>query len=444
MSRYKAYPEYKDSGVEWLRSIPPHWTSRQLKYLCSYNDEVLSEVIGGDYEIEYVDIGSVSASDGISRTETMLFSDAPSRARRIVRDGDVIISTVRTYLEAIASIKEPPANLIASTGFAVIRPNKSLDKGYAAYCLRASGFIKEVVARSVGISYPAINASDLVNIKTPEPPRAEQEKIAAFLDHETAKIDALIEKQQRLIELLKEKRQAVISHAVTKGLNPNAPMKDSGVEWLGEVPTHWHVTKLGWICEFISYGFTNPMPTTDEGPYMLTAADIEFGRVNYEEARMTSEDAYRNTLSAKSRPIDGDLLLTKDGTLGRVTVFDGIHAACISQSIALLRLVQQKVAPEFLSTALMGGDYQRKIILDAGGTTIKHIYISILAKMNIALPEIEEQHEIVSALKSKLSKIDQLINSAQSVSALLQERRTALISAAVTGKIDVRHWRAAA
>lgn len=166
----------------------------------------------------------------------MLFEKAPSRARRVVRDGDVIISTVRTYLEAIAAIDNPPENLIVSTGFAVIRPNPYLHKGYAAYCLRANGFIKEVVARSVGVSYPAINASDLVNIKVPEPTYEEQEKIAGFLDHETAKIDTLIDKQQQLIQLLKEKRQAVISHAVTKGLNPNAPMRDSGVEWLGGLP----------------------------------------------------------------------------------------------------------------------------------------------------------------------------------------------------------------
>lgn len=174
--------------------------------MCSYNDEVLADSVSDEYEIEYVDIGSVSATEGISTIESISFGKAPSRARRIVRDGDVIISTVRTYLEAISPIDSPPKNLIVSTGFAVIRPNKLLNKGYAAYCLRAKGFIKEVVAQSVGVSYPAINASDLVNIKVPEPTYDEQEKIANFLDHETAKIDTLIERQQQLIKLLKEKR----------------------------------------------------------------------------------------------------------------------------------------------------------------------------------------------------------------------------------------------
>lgn len=242
--KYLAYPEYKDSGVEWLGDLPEYWGARQLKFLCSFNDEVLPDSVNADYEIEYIDIGSVSANEGITKTENMTFGNAPSRARRIARDGDVIVSTVRTYLEAIAPIDNPPDNLVVSTGFAVIRPNNYLHKHFAAYCLRANGFIKEVVARSVGVSYPAINASDLVNIKIPEPSFGEQQQIANFLGQETAKIDTLIEKQQQLIKLLKEKRQAVISHAVTKGLNPNAPMRDSGVEWLGEVPEHWNICKL--------------------------------------------------------------------------------------------------------------------------------------------------------------------------------------------------------
>ncbi|MBJ6907386.1 hypothetical protein JG621_18835, partial [Vibrio cholerae] len=151
--RYKAYPEYKDSGVEWLEGVPSHWSSKALKFLCTYNDDVINETTDPETIIEYVDIGSVSAVEGISKTEKVAFGQSPSRARRMVRDGDVIVSTVRTYLEAIAPIKKPPENMIVSTGFAVIRPNSELDKGFAAYCLRAKGFIGEVVARSVGISY---------------------------------------------------------------------------------------------------------------------------------------------------------------------------------------------------------------------------------------------------------------------------------------------------
>ncbi|EOC1326120.1 restriction endonuclease subunit S [Cronobacter dublinensis] len=205
----------KDSGVEWLGEIPEHWSAKPLKFLCTCNDQVISESAEQDCEIEYVDIGSVNSSQGITKTETMLFSKAPSRARRLVKDGDVIISTVRTYLEAIATIINPPVNMIVSTGFAVIRPSVGLNHAFAAYFLRASGFMKEVVARSVGVSYPAINASDLINIPVPNMPLTEQLQIANFLDLETAKIDSLIEKQQQQITLLQERRIALISAAVT-------------------------------------------------------------------------------------------------------------------------------------------------------------------------------------------------------------------------------------
>jgi len=277
------------------------------------------------------------------------------------------------------------------------------------------------------------------NFTIAAPGLAEQAQIARFLDHETARIDALIEEQQRLIELLKEKRQAVISHAVTKGLDPTVPMKDSGVEWLGEVPAHWEVTKLGWILNELTYGFTNPMPTEDDGPAMLTANDIGWGTVLYEQARSTSEIAFREMLTDKSRPKAGDLLLTKDGTLGRVAVHDG-RPACINQSVALIRPDTRIMSSEFLCSLLQASCYQTKMIFDAGGTTIKHIYITILAKMNLAVPSLDEQQALLNFISSETCKFDRLTSEAEQVVNLLQERRSALISAAVTGKIDVRNW----
>ena len=235
---FPRYPSYKDSGVEWLSEVPAHWELAPLKAATTNNDEVLDETTTGDTEIVYVDISSVDGVNGIKMKETMQFSAAPSRARRRVRDGDVIISTVRTYLKAIARIRAPEENLIVSTGFAVIRPRSKLMPDFLGFLVSASYFVEQVIARSTGVSYPAINASELVAILVPLPPAAEQTEIAAFLDRETAQIDELVAEQRRLMELLKEKRQAVISHAVTKGLNPDAPMKPSGIEWLGEVPAN--------------------------------------------------------------------------------------------------------------------------------------------------------------------------------------------------------------
>ena len=282
-----------------------------------------------------------------------------------------------------------------------------------------------------------LNTDTIGSIRVALPPQDELSQVLAFLDRETAKIDALIGEQHRLIDLLKEKRQALISHAVTKGLNTNAPMKDSGIEWLGEVPEHWEVKPIGFLCKYISYGFTNPMPTTDEGPYMLTANDVGDGVVQYESARRTTFEAFSRDLTNKSRPKRDDILITKDGTLGRVALHDG-QDACINQSVALLRVNAEIVTPKFLSTCLRGGIYQGRLVYEAGGTTIKHIYISRLAKMAVAIPSNTEQDSIVEFLDREAAKLDTLTGEAQRAITLLQERRTALISAAVTGKIDVR------
>jgi type I restriction enzyme S subunit len=190
--------------MDWVVDIPEHWEIRRLKYVASINDEALPETTDPDYEFVYVDIGSVDAAKGIVATETCRFEDAPSRARRIVRDGDTIVSTVRTYLRAIAPIRDADDNLVVSTGFAVVRPRK-LDPGYLSYALRSPFFVETVVSRSTGVSYPAINAPEVGNIGVTLPSLDEQRAIAAFLDRETERIDTLIEKKRRQIELLQEK-----------------------------------------------------------------------------------------------------------------------------------------------------------------------------------------------------------------------------------------------
>ncbi|MGO1063704.1 restriction endonuclease subunit S [Acinetobacter lwoffii] len=424
MAKYQKYAEYKDSGVEWLGEIPRHWDSKPLKYLCTYNDEVLPETTAKDAEIQYIDIGSVSAVDGISKIETMIFKDAPSRARRIVRDGDVIVSTVRTYLEAIAPINNPPENLIVSTGFAVIRPNQYLYKSFASYCLRAKGFIKEVVARSVGVSYPAINSSDLVNITIPSIEYVEQVKIANFLDHETAKIDSLIAKQEKLIELLKEKRQAVISHAVTKGLNPDVAMKDSGVEWLGQVPEHWEISPIKFILENKDYKRI-PLSAEERGNF---SGDYRYygasGVIDYIDDYIFDEP---NVLVGE----DGANLVNRNTPLafpayGKYWVNNHAHILHPQDGLAdywaeLIEIID--ISP------LVSGSAQPKLTAEA----LKNLKISFPSDM-------EERKAIDAFIKQQKAKFDLLISKATDQIKLLKERRTALISSAVTGKIDVHNW----
>ena len=438
MAKYQKYAEYKDSGVEWLGEIPSHWDSKPLKYLCTYNDEVLTEATSSDTEIQYIDIGSVSATEGISHIETMLFKDAPSRARRIVKDGDVIVSTVRTYLEAIAPIDNPPENLIVSTGFAVIRPNKNLYKGYAAYCLRAKGFIKEVVARSVGVSYPAINSSDLVNIAVPSIAYSEQTKIANFLDHETAKIDSLIDKQEQLIELLKEKRQAVISHAVTKGLNPNVPMKDSGVEWLGEVPEHWITSRLKYYTNQIVDGAHFTPTYTESGIPFLRVTDIHNDFIDMENIKYIPKVEHQELIK-RCLPKKGDLLLSKNGTIGIPKLVNWDWEFSIFVSLCLIKFKKTLMA-EFAEYFFKSYEIQEQIFGLIKKSTVINLHLDKVQNFWFSIPSVNEQIEIVNFLNHKTNELDNLISKAELAIQLMQERRTALISAAVTGKIDVRNW----
>src|SRR2546422_4590013 len=221
--RFKLYPSYKDSGIEWLGEIPAHWETKRLKYIARLNPEALPEDTDPGMEMVYIDIGGVDSLGRIVERETLTFGAAPSRARRIVRDGDVIVSTVRTYLRAIAAIREPEPGTIVSTGFAVIRPADELTTDFAAYALRAPYFVERVVANSKGVSFPAINESEMATYEIARPPADEQGAIAAFLDRETSRIDALVAKNGRLIELLQEQRTALITGGVTKGLHPNVP-----------------------------------------------------------------------------------------------------------------------------------------------------------------------------------------------------------------------------
>ena len=207
-------PHLKDSGVEWLGEVPQHWDIAVLKRIASINDDALSDDEEPTRPLDYVDISSVRHGEGIVQQVAMVFEDAPSRARRLVQDGDTIISTVRTYLRAIAHVVSPPPSMVVSTGFAVVRP-QSVEPRFAYWAMSEAGFVSEIVARSVGVSYPAINAPQIGLLALAVPPKVEQRAIAEYLDEQSALVDDLRAKAELSIERLSEYRSAVISAAVT-------------------------------------------------------------------------------------------------------------------------------------------------------------------------------------------------------------------------------------
>jgi type I restriction enzyme S subunit len=374
----------------------------------------------------------------LDQTRTL---ETVSQGYTYFRENDVIVAKITPCFEngkgALCK------GLIGGIGFGttelhVMRPGREVFAPFLFYLTKSHPFRNLGIASMQGAAgQQRVTGAFIKDFRVGLPPLPEQCAIANCLDQETAKIDALVAKKEQLIELLQEKRAALITRAVTKGLDPNVPMKDSGVEWLGEIPAHWEVRPLHHVLTRITYGFTNPMPVNDEGPFLLTANDIGDGEILYSAARRTTMDAYSKELTDKCRPKRGDILVTKDGTLGRIAVADGTPV-CINQSVALLRADDFLVVIDFLQNVLRADSYQNRMIFEAGGTTIKHIYISRLAKMPVAFPPRAEQEAIAKFVNERRDRLNALIAKIREGIEKLKEYRTALISAAVTGKIDVR------
>ena len=435
---YEPYPSYKDSCVEWLGQIPAHWEVKRLKHLATINDEALPESTDPSLELAYVDISSVDAVKGITQTENITYENAPSRARRIVQRGDVIISTVRTYLRAIAPIERPEPNLVVSTGFAIIRP-KDLLSSFAAHALSSPYFVDRVVANSFGANYPTINPSMLVCLEVAYPPLPEQRAIADHLDRETARIDTLMEKKERLIELLREKRAALISQAVTRGLDPNVPLKDSGIKWLGHIPAHWDMRRLGRLTPSdrqIMYGIVLPGPHVEDGVPIVKGGDVSHDRLRLNRLNRTAKTI--ESRYARSRLSKGDLVYAIRGSIGEVAMVpEDLEGANLTQDAARVAYTDTTDGLWLLYVLKAPAVFAQ---LEAGalGATIRGINIRDLKRASIPVPIPTEQRAIASYLDCETSRIDALVDRVREAIDRLKEFRAALISAAVTGKIDVR------
>lgn len=433
--KFKRYPAYKDSGVEWLGKIPAHWEVKRLKHLATLNPESLMEDTDPTLEMVYVDIGGVDSLGRIVEREQLTFATAPSRARRLVRDGDVIVSTVRTYLRAIAPITDPESGMVVSTGFAVVRPTDNLTTDYAAYALRAPYFVERVVANSKGVSFPAINESEMATYELASPSKSEQRGIAAFLDGETARIDALVAKKERVIALLHEQRNALITRAVTKGLDPTVRMKGSGVEWLGEIPAHWEVKRLRHVGEAI-IGLTyqpEDVAGPEDGVLVLRASNVSDGRIVYGDNVFV-----RSAIPEHLRTRLGDILVcARSGSRDLIGKNAKIDKGAADLTFGAFMVVFRSAFNPFLFYAFNSAlfDYQSGTFLTS---TINQLTVGNLKDMTVPVPPEEEQTAIAAFLDRETARIGALVAKVRDAIERLKELRTALISAAVTGKIDVR------
>lgn len=404
------------------------WGRKRLKYVASINYEALPESTSPDYELQYIDIGNVDSSGTIHDVVTYAFENAPSRARRCVKHGDVIISTVRTYLHAIAAIENPPENLIVSTGFAVVRPNPMLHPKFCKFALREPSFIHEVVSRSVGISYPAINSSELGDICISVPPVERQEQIADFLDRETARIDSLIAAKENYLNLLAEKRRALITTAITRGIDRTVQLKESGISWLGPVPEHWEIERAKWL-------FTERDIRSEFG-------DEEMLTVSHFTGVTTRSEKNVNMFMAESQ--EGSKIC-EAGDLVINTLWAWMGAMGVSPQRGIVSPAYHvyepgdRLDPDYLDYLVRMPVFAQEVIRYSKGvwSSRLRLYPEGLYEIWFPVPPVEEQRAIAEYLKTESAKLDALKAATERTITLLRERRTALIAAAVTGKLNI-------
>jgi type I restriction enzyme, S subunit len=413
--RYKEYPKYKESKLEWLGDVPEHWEVEYSKWLfqernnkAKATDEMLTAsqkygVIPQKMfmKLEQQKVVQVQKGHGI--------------LKKVLKD-DFVIS-MRSFQGGIEFCSY---NGAVSSAYVPLEPKKRELSCFFKYLFKSKPFIQALQATSNLVrDGQALRYNNFIQVRLLVPTSEEAESISNFLDHETAKIDTLIAKQEKLIELLKEKRQAVISHAVTKGLNPNAPMRDSGVEWLGEVPKHWQVVRLRFLCK-ITTGSRDTQDAKAGGqyPFFVRSDNIQ------------SIDTYS---------FDGEGVMTSGDGAGVGKIFHHFIGKCeIHQRVYLFykfRLITPRYFYHYLKQNL-----EPIALAQSAKSTVDSLRLPILQEFSMCFGNETEQNEICLYVDLLNEKYAALIQSASRAIELMKERKTALISAAVTGKIDVRDF----
>jgi type I restriction enzyme S subunit len=390
------------------------WRELPLKHSVYINPEVLPEEYDPSAEIEYVDIGNVDQIKGICSTERMYFADAPSRARRVVRHGDSIVSTVRTYLKAVAQIRHPPANMIVSTGFAVLRSRPCAYPGFIGWTSQSEDFVQRVVANSTGVSYPAINPSALGCLPVKLPSLDEQQTIADFLDRETARIDELIAKKERLADVLQEEHRAMLSKLLTKGVDGER-LAPTGLSWYGCSPEHWTRASLSRLCK-LQRGHDLPQQERFDGEVPIVSSSGISGFHNRAAARGPGVVTGRYGTIGRAFYLESDYWPLN--TTLYVIAFNGNNPKFVRYVLELVPLAS-----------------------DSEKSAVPGINRNYVHTLGVAIPPKSEQVEIVAAIEQLESKHRSKVAMIGSATERLREYRTALVSAAVTGQIDVGSYR---
>ena len=439
--RFRPYPEYRDSGIEWLGKVPIDWQVRRLKLLLQkplqYGANEPAELTDPNLPryIRITDVGE----DGRLREDT--FRTIPEDVARpyLLEDGDLLFARSGATVGKTFRF-EPSWGRAAHAGYLIrARLKSACNSRFVQYFTTSRGYWDWLRRNFIQATIQNVSADRYANLEVPLPQLREQRAIANFLDREAAKIDALVERKERLIELLQEKRTALITRAVTRGLDRNVPMQDSGIEWLGEIPAHWEVKRLWHLTppeRKIMYGIVLPGPNVDDGVPIVKGGDVAVSRLKLHALSKTTFEIESRYI--RSRLVGGDLVYAIRGSIGEVEMVpDELEGANLTQDAARVAYTQTTHG-HWLKYGLRSKVVLSQLAAGALGATIKGINIRDLKRALLPVPPRCEQERIASFLDTQTAHFSALSAKVQEAIDHLREFRTALISAAVSGKIDVR------
>jgi type I restriction enzyme, S subunit len=438
---FPKYEVYKDSGVEWLGEVPNHWKILALKrrFRIEGGSTPSPNEENWDGDITWVTPADLSNLNSlyVSSSKRSITPIGLASCSSVMLPVESIVLSTRAPIGSLAVAKSP---LCTNQGCKGLIPFDEAFSNYFAYVLLIAK--SELNNRGKGTTFLELSSDELARFDVPSPTVIEQNQIACFLDRETTRIDALIAEQQRLIELLKEKRQVVISHAVTKGIDRTVPMKDSGVEWLGEVPEHWEICQSKHLFDSVTSGSRGWAEYySDDGYLFFRIANLTRDTI---DPKLDSKQFVNPPVGSegeRSKIRVCDILISITADLGSVCVANlDIAGGYVSQHVALVRPNEKKVFSRWLAYFVLSSVCKEQLLGAGYGGTKIQLSLEDIKSFIVAAPPYEEQILIATFLDSEISKFESLINEAVLGIALLTERRSALISAAVTGKIDVRNW----
>ncbi|MGA2641360.1 MAG: restriction endonuclease subunit S [Spirochaetia bacterium] len=422
----------KESGVEWIGEIPDHWKTAKIRRLTLVKRGASPRPIDDpkyfddDGEYSWVRISDVSASKKYLET-------TEQRLSLLGKSLSVALEPRAVFLSIAGSVGKPIIAKIKCCihdGF-VYFPQYRDNSEFLFYVLSSGAPFGGLGKLGTQLN---LNTDIVGDIPIPLPPLQEQERIVSFLDGETARIDELISKKQRQIELLEEKRTAIITRAVTKGLNPNAKMKDSGVAWIGEIPERWEMAELRRRWNVIDCKHQTA-EYIDEGYPVISTTEVKPGRLSLETKRRTTEVFYRSLTDGGRRPHSGDIIYSRNASLGVASYVETEEPFCMGQDVCLIKSEQENQL--FLTYYLNSPVTQHQIQTDSIGSTFSRINVEQIRKLMICCPPATEQQALADFFDGETSRIEYLIGRiAESIKVLL-EYRSSLITAAVSGQIDV-------